>query len=137
MEGGAVQRLVDQVDRPRLSYAPDGKMIAVHLWGKKPNDPSVLAAIPAEGGEPVYHIDAPPGLFGKTWSPDGKAFQYSLTRNGVSNLWEQPLTGGPAKQLTHFKSEQISDFVWSHDAKRLALARGKLNSNVVLISNFQ
>jgi hypothetical protein len=111
-------------------------MIAVHLWGKKPNDPSVLAAIPAEGGELVYHIDAPPGLFGLTWSPDGKAFQYSLTRNGVSNLWEQPLTGGLAKQLTHFKSEQISDFVWSHDAKRLALARGKLNSNVVLISNF-
>ena len=136
IEGGAAQRLVDRVDRPRLFYSPDGTLIAVHLWGKTPSSPSVLAAIPSDGGEPVYHFDAPPGLFGLTWSPDGKAFQYVLTREGVGNLWEQPLSGGPAKQLTHFKTDQISDFTWSLDGNQLALSRGKLNSNVVLISNF-
>jgi Tol biopolymer transport system component len=60
-----------------------------------------------------------------------------LTRDGVSNLWEQPLTGGPTNQLTHFKNELILDFAWSFDGKQLAMARGNFNSNVVLISNFQ
>jgi Tol biopolymer transport system component len=96
----------------------------------------VLAAVPAEGGEPLYHFDAPAGLFGLAWSPDNKALDYALTREGVSNLWEQPLAGGPARQLTHFKSDLILDFAWSLDGKQLALARGNYNSNVVLISNF-
>ena len=71
------------------------------------------------------------------WSPDGKAFQYVLIREGVGNLWEQPLSGGPAKQLTHFKTDLIQDYAWSLDGKQLALSRGNFNSNVVLISNFQ
>jgi eukaryotic-like serine/threonine-protein kinase len=136
IEGGSPTKLVDDVDRPRLSIAPDGKMVAVHLWGKTPTSPSVLAAIPAEGGEPAHHFDAPPGMFGLRWSPDGKAFQYVLTRGGVSNLWEQPLAGGAPKQLTNFKAEQIVDFEWSLNGKQLALSRGHLSSNVVLISNF-
>jgi hypothetical protein len=55
----------------------------------------------------------------------------------VGNIWEQSLTGGPARQVTHFKSELIRDFDWSHDGKQLVVARGHLNSNVVLISNFR
>jgi hypothetical protein len=112
-------------------------MVVVHLWGKDPSAASVLAAIPAEGGAPLYHFDAPAGMFFLSWSPDSKAFQYVRARDGVANLWEQPLDGGPAKQLTHFKNELIFDYAWSGDGKQLALVRGMLNSNVVLISNFQ
>jgi eukaryotic-like serine/threonine-protein kinase len=136
IEGGAVSKLVDNVDRPRLAISPDGTMVAVHLWGKTATSPSVLAAISAQGGDPLYHFDAPAGLFGLAWLPDGKAFCYVLTRDGVSNLWEQPLAGGAARQLTHFKSGLILDFAWSLDGKQLALARGNYNTNVVLISNF-
>jgi Tol biopolymer transport system component len=75
-------------------------------------------------------------MFGLDWSPDGKSFQYILSREGVGNLWEQPLMGGPARQLTHFKTDQIVDFAWSADGTRVAFARGTQNSNVVLISNF-
>jgi hypothetical protein len=32
--------------------------------------------------------------------------------------------------------ELIRDFDWSHDGKQVVVARGHLNSNVVLISNF-
>ena len=85
----------------------------------------------------MYQFDAPTGMFGLAWSPDSKSFEYVLVRDGVGNLWEQPIKGGPAKQLTHFTSNQISDFAWSVDGKQLVLSRGKLNSNVVLISNFQ
>ncbi len=137
IDGGPGTKLIDNIDRPRIAISPDGNMVAVHLWGKTATSPSVLAAIPALGGEPLYRFDAPPGMFGLAWSPDGKAFHYALTREGISNLWEQPLTGGPPKQLTRFKTEQILDFAWSHDGKQLVLSRGNPNSNVVLISNFQ
>jgi Tol biopolymer transport system component len=137
IEGGQPTKLSENIDRPRLAISPDGQLVAVHLWGKTPTSPSVLAAVPAQGGDPVYHFDAPPGMFGLSWAPDSKSFQYVLTREGVSNLWEQPLAGGASRQLTHFKTDLIFDFAWSLDGKQLALARGNRNSNVVLISNFQ
>ncbi len=137
VDGGTPSKLSENIDRPRIAISPDDTMVAVHLWGKTATSPSVLAAVPAQGGDPLYRFDAPPGMFGLSWSPDGKAFQYVLTRDGVSNLWEQPLKGGPARQITHFKSETIFDFAWSHDGRQLALTRGNRNSNVVLISNFQ
>jgi hypothetical protein len=56
-------------------------------------------------------------MFFLTWSPDSKAFQYVLVREGVGNLWEQPLKGGPARQLTHFKASWIMDFAWSLDGQ--------------------
>jgi eukaryotic-like serine/threonine-protein kinase len=137
VEGGEPVKLSDNIDRPRIAFSPDGSMVAVHLWGKTATSPSVLAAVSVQGGAPLYQFDAPAGMFGLSWSPDSKSFQYVLTRDGVGNLWEQPLKGGPAKQLTHFTSNLISDFSWSFDGKQLVLSRGKLNSNVVLISNFQ
>ena len=137
VDGGTPTKLSENIDRPRIAISPDDTMVAVHLWGKTATSPSVLAAVPAQGGDPLYRFDAPPGMFGLSWSPDSKAFQYVLTRDGVSNLWEHPLKGGSARQITHFKAEPIFDFAWSHDGKQLALTRGNRNSNVVLISNFQ
>ena len=60
-----------------------------------------------------------------------------LTRNGVSNIWQQKLTGGPPKQITNFESGLIFYFEWSPNGGQLALTRGNLSSDVVLISNFQ
>jgi Tol biopolymer transport system component len=136
VDGGAPTKLIDDVDRPRLAISPNGQMVAAHLWGKTATSPSVLAAVPAQGGEPMYRFDAPPGMFNLSWSPDGKSFQYILTREGVGNLWEQPLAGGSPRQLTHFKTDQIVDFAWSQDGTQVVFARGNQNSNVVLISNF-
>jgi Tol biopolymer transport system component len=62
---------------------------------------------------------------------------YSLTRDGASNIWSQPLDGAPAKQLTSFKSDQIFRFSWSSDGKQLVMARGPLNSDVVLITDLR
>jgi hypothetical protein len=50
--------------------------------------------------------------------------QYVLTKHGISNLWEQKLTGGAKKQITNFQSGLIFDFFWSRDGKQLALTRG-------------
>ena len=137
IDGGEPSMLTDQIDRPRLQISPDGTMVAVHLWGKTASSPSVLAAIPAQGGKPLYQFDAPPVMFFLSWAPDSKAFHYALVRNGVGNLWEQPLKGGPPRQLTHFNANWIMDYSWSSNGKQVVFARGQQNSNVVLISNFQ
>ena len=67
------------------------------------------------------------------WSPSGKGLQYVVTQNGVSNLWEQPLSGGKPKQFTQFTSGQILDFNWTLDHTRLLLTRGSENRDAVLL----
>ncbi len=71
------------------------------------------------------------------WSPDQKSVQYLLTRRGATNVWEQPLAGGPPRQVTDFTSGHIFDFVWSRDGKQLLLAKGEETSDVLLVSNFR
>jgi len=71
------------------------------------------------------------------WSPDQKSVQYLLTRHGATNVWGQPLTGGPPRPVTDFTSGHIFDFAWSRDGKQLLLAKGEETSDVLLISNFR
>jgi Tol biopolymer transport system component len=66
------------------------------------------------------------------WAPDGRALIYVLTRHGISNIWRQPLDGGPATQLTDFSSGVISDFNWSPNGDAW-FARGPVSRDVVLI----
>jgi Tol biopolymer transport system component len=70
---------------------------------------------------------------GGTWSPDGKAFFYVETRNGVSNVMRQPVTGGPPSPITNFSAEQIFGHAVSPDQKHLAIVRGHVSSDVVLV----
>ena len=103
-----------------------------------------IGMIAPNGGAPIKTFDIPlfsgtlsGGFFGQTirWMSDGRALTYIVTRNGVSNIWSQPIDGGPPKQLTDFKSDMIFSYAWSRDGKKLALARGTKTSDVVLISD--
>ena len=98
-----------------------------------------MALISINGGEPEKFLNLPNLL--KTaivqWDQKGEALIYRDTKNRVDNLWSQPLTGGPPKQLTDFKSDEIFAFDWSQDGKNLVLARGKNGSDVVMISGFR
>ena len=117
--------------------SPDGKLLAYTAWGATISSPAVLTVVPFDGGEPLYRFDLPAAAAWFRWAPEGKALDYSLTRGGVSNIWRQPLAGGPPKQVTNFKSEQIFSFDWSHDGKQLALARGTRSHDAILIGDFQ
>jgi len=119
------------------SIAPDGKSIAC-AYRPDLSQPMKLAVIPMTGGAPTRIFDIPltAGLHAH-WSPDGRALTYVDAPKGVSNIWSLPLAGGPVKQLTHFDSGLIFDFAWSRDGKRLALARGRSDSDVVLIRKFR
>ena len=69
------------------------------------------------------------------FTPDGEGVVYPIYDRGAENLWVQPLSGGPVKQLTFFKSERIIDFVFSYDGRNIALLRGHENKDVVLIGD--
>jgi len=65
--------------------------------------------------------------------PDGKSVVYTINENGADNLWVQPLDHSPGHQLTHFTSEQISDFHWSPDGKTLAIIHQHDTADAVLL----
>jgi len=52
-----------------------------------------------------------------------------------SDIWSQPIDGGTPKQLTFFKSDLTFAFAFSKDGKSLALSRGTVSNDVVLIAD--
>ena len=106
-----------------VAVSPDGKFLAYPYQQYSP-PLVVLAVIPVVGGPPLKTFIVPGFLGRLRYSPDGKALHYLMTRNGATNLWEQPLRGGRQKRLTQFTSGQIFDFSWSADHTRLLLTRG-------------
>ena len=57
----------------------------------------------------------------------------------MSNIWAASLDGQPPRQLTHFADEknQIVDFKWSRDGKRLAIARSTTTNDIVLFKGLR
>jgi len=137
IDGGDPTPITDKPSgRPVIS--PDGKFIATG-YEVDPNAPSKIAVIPIDGGVPVKLFDVAPTASASSvvWRPDGRSLVYFDTRDGVSNLWSQPLDGGLPAQLTDFRSDRIYCFDFSSDGHQLALARGDKISNVVLFSNLK
>ncbi|MBZ5515009.1 MAG: serine/threonine-protein kinase [Acidobacteriia bacterium] len=138
IQGGTPTQLkIQNRNSPLAGVSPDGKLLAYTAWGATPSSAAVLTVVPFDGGEPLYRFDLPAAATGVRWAPEGRALDCLLTRGGVSNIWRQPLAGGPPKQITHFKSEQIFSFDWSRDGKQLALARGTTSRDAILIGDFQ
>jgi Tol biopolymer transport system component len=90
-----------------------------------------VALVPHEGEPKVTLLNIPAGCV--RWTGNSQSLLYSTTQDGVSNIWEWPIAGGAAKQLTHFTSEAIFSFDLSKDGKQLAVDRDTSSSNVVLI----
>ncbi len=138
IDGGELAQLTDRLSQwPDVS--PDGRKIA--CWYRaEPQASWQIAVLPISGGAPERVLDVPPTAetpIPIRWMPDGGGISFADTRDGASNIWRLPVDGGAPKQLTSFTSDQISWFDWSRDGKQLALSRGSINSDVVLISNFK
>ncbi|HEX8290970.1 MAG TPA: DPP IV N-terminal domain-containing protein, partial [Pyrinomonadaceae bacterium] len=136
--GGEPTRLTSRVAVwPAVS--PDGRFVA--CWHDDERSRSVaLAVISMEGGEPVKMFDVSPttNTWAEIrWTPDGRGLTYVDTPDGVGNIWLQPLSGGPPKRLTEFKSDRIFRFDWSRDGKQLVCSRGGETNDVVLINGLR
>lgn len=136
IDGGDPSQITDKLS-PEASVSPDGSLVAFFYLDEKPNSAWRIMVIPFAGGESVETFDISPTVYPwreLRWTADGRALTYIDTRGGVSNIWSQPLSGGPPKQVTNFTIDQIHHFDLSRDGKQLAFARGRVVSDVVLIS---
>jgi len=120
-----------------VSLSPDGNAL-LYAYEDFKTLKVKLAFVAVTGGPPVRTLDAPGELYQSNllrWSPTGKSVEYILTKNGASNIWEQPLEGREPRQLTNFSSGRIFDFSWSKDGKHLLLCRGEVTTDVVQLSH--
>ncbi len=88
--------------------------------------------LPFDGGPPTRRFNIRvAGGFVLRWSWEG----YALLYIDNQNIWSQPLDRGKPLQLTDFQGDQIFNFAYSPDGKSLALARGRVTDDVVLIED--
>jgi Tol biopolymer transport system component/DNA-binding winged helix-turn-helix (wHTH) protein len=134
IDGGEPQQLTDrQCTSPVLS--PDGKLIAYGYFDEQMTPPWRIGIMSSEGGPMLNSFPAHfRGLV--RWSVDAQSLMY-IDDNNVSNIWSQPLTGGPPRRLTDFKEMRIYYFDWSRDGKWLACARGVVNTDAVMIRDLK
>jgi Tol biopolymer transport system component len=138
IDGGSPIQLTDYTSsRPAIS--PDGNQIAFRFVDEQATPKRQRFAImTVEGGQRIKAFDLPEPLEQMIrWTPDGRALTYVDVRDGISNIWSYPIDGSPPKQMTGFKSDRIFGYAWSRDGKQLAVARGSIATDVVLISAFR
>ena len=117
--------------------SPDGKLVA-YLHTDEQTRNNQIEVMDAKGGKLINKFEVIPTLPDRgvmRWTRDGLALDYIDRRQGVMNIWSQPLSGGPPKQVTDFKSDYLANFDWSPDGKFLAVTRYSFSSDVVLMSN--
>jgi Tol biopolymer transport system component len=112
----------------RVEVSPDGQRIAYPSVDDR-NQP-IIAVCDVEACSSRQTL---PAWARWRWMPDSKALAY-VDPETRSDLWVQPLDGSASRPLTHFSADghQIWDFDWSADGRRLAVARGKSSTDIVL-----
>src|SRR5688572_2999406 len=141
IDGGTPTKIMEHIATMGV-VSPDGKFIA-YTYPESPDPtapPNRLAVMSTDGSQEVKTFTVSPGgtvVLIIQWSPDGQSVLYTATANNVTNLWSQPLDGGPAKQTTDFKEMLITGFAWSADRKQLACTRGNLMRDAVLIRDLK
>ena len=142
-DSAAVSR--ESIEDPVIS--PDGRLVA-GVYNPAPDKPPELAVLSLENGakQGVYEMPDGTDFAGAAggrfaWMKDSRSIVFVVTRNGVSNLWAQPLgdTGAnpvSAKQITNFSSGMIWSFAIAPGGADVIYARGRRIEDVVLISHF-
>jgi Tol biopolymer transport system component len=135
IEGGQPIPISDKY-RGVARLSPDTRWVAAAF--EDPPKHLEIAVISVDGGPLQWPFDLPEGIDWDAhlgWTPDGRGVIYSIIRDGVSNLWVRPLSGGPSTQLTDFKEGRIFSFGWSPSGGELVLARGSITDDTVLLTS--
>ena len=138
LTGGEAKQLSDKF----VSFAaisPDGKQIAALIAvGAGVNTKARIEIIPSQGGLPVKGFAPSPFISTPfRYSADGQSLYYGVTNKGVSNLVAQPIGVESASLVTNFNDLLIYAFDYDWKNKKLAVARGRSNDDVVLLTQQQ
>jgi Tol biopolymer transport system component len=133
LDGGKPERL-SELPAYQFEISPDGEVAAFGTFAAPGAPKNQLALLPFDSPQNTkLHDLQRPGRGTVRFTHDGKAVVYPFRDQDADNLWLQPLDGSPGKQITNFKSEQITDFRWSFDGTKLGMIRGHTDSDVVLL----
>ena len=133
IEGGDSVRLNNTPYAAFPAVSPDGKVLAYTYLDK--SERNGVAVMSLERTAPEKHFDIATEIL--RWAPDGRSLLFVTTQGGVSNIWSQPISGGPPQQVTHFKSLLMRSFDLSRDGKQLVMNRGTAARDVVLIRDLR
>jgi Tol biopolymer transport system component len=134
LDGGTVQKVSDLQAEAQFDVSLDGASALLCTVSHAEGHKERVFELAVDSGQVRREIALQKPHTGKIqYAPDGKALEYAVRENGVDNIWRQPLDGSAGKWITVFKAEHISAFRWSRDGKKLALARGNTDSDVVLL----
>ncbi len=138
LSGGEAKPVTNQVG-DFGTVSPDGQQIAALISeGTGVNFKALIAIIPAAGGLPVKTF--PPSRAISNYfqfSSDGQALYYPVTEKGVSNMVVQQVGGATVDPVTSFTDLTIYGFDYDWKNKKLALARGQTNHDIVLLTQQQ
>ena len=134
IEGGPIETVVN-APIGMAALSPDGTRIL--SFDVREFDHHVVWRVDNVNDHTTQNFDADQrATYPAAFSPDGKSIVYNVREHGIDNLWSQALGGSEEpKQLTHFTSERIERFVFSPDGAKIAVQRGHLESDAVLIQD--
>ena len=138
LSGGEAKQVTSRVaDFGAIS--PDGQQIAaLTTEGTGVNFKALIAIVPVAGGLPVKTF--PPSRSISNffqYSSDGQALYYPVTEKGVSNMVMQQVGGATVTPMTSFNDLTIYGYDYDWKNKKLALARGQANHDIVLLTQPQ
>lgn len=130
--GSPVQLTQDFSILPVVS--PTGNYVACYFWDGDSQFELKMAVVKIEDGELMEAFTSPSAQFQTlNWISQGQSLAYIQERDGKSNIWAQPIAGGPPQQVTKFTTQHIFDFAVSPDGQNIALARGSVTNDILLI----
>jgi serine/threonine protein kinase/Tol biopolymer transport system component len=135
LDGGKSERL-SELPAYQFDISPDGKLAAFDTFASPSIAKKQLALVPVDSPGNTKILDlqrSVPTNGAVRFAHDGKAVFYNFHDQEAENLWLQPLDDSPGKQITNFKTEQITDFHCSFDGSKLGMLRGHTDSDVVLL----
>lgn len=134
---GGTSTAVTDLPAEAPAAAPYDNLIACAWREVGANPQRKLAVVDLGGRQPPRFFAYPDASPLIRWMPDERALSYGLIRDGIANLWSQPLSGKQPRRITDLSFENIASFAWSRDGKRLALARTQEIRSIVFISDLK
>jgi dipeptidyl aminopeptidase/acylaminoacyl peptidase len=114
---------LDRVGDPQVS--PDGRRIAYTLRETDMDGNRGVVGIwmvPADGSRAPRRMTGPgASAVSPRWAPDGNSIYFLTSRSGSMQVWNLPLVGGEAMQVTDYPIG-VGAFVVASGGKRLALS---------------